>query len=71
VGVFFDSVIKLEDEAPAERISSPGHPMRKQHKDALALDAHSGRFKGGEGTIYEGEDLDVPTFLRRNLPLDK
>jgi cell division protein FtsZ len=28
-----------------------------------------GRFEQSEPTLYGGEDLDVPTFIRRNLPL--
>lgn len=30
-----------------------------------------GRFRDVEPTLYEGEDLDVPTFIRRGLPLRK
>ena len=28
-----------------------------------------GRFEKSEPTIYEGEDLDIPTFLRKNVRL--
>ena len=72
VGLFFDSVIKEETEEPRDRIVSAGHPARRPaRKDPLARDAQGGRFRGSEGTIYEGQDLDVPTFQRRNLPIDK
>ena len=30
-----------------------------------------GRFQGVEGTILNGEDLDVPTYLRRRITLDR
>lgn len=29
-----------------------------------------GRFKNAEPTIWNGEDLDIPTFIRRNICLD-
>jgi len=29
-----------------------------------------GRFKNAEPTIWNGEDLDIPTFIRKNLSLD-
>jgi len=29
-----------------------------------------GRFNNAEPTIWNGEDLDIPTFLRRNISLD-
>lgn len=40
-------------------------PPRQQ---TLDLESHSrGRFEKSEPTIYEGEDLDVPTYIRRNI----
>jgi cell division protein FtsZ len=29
-----------------------------------------GRFDKSEPTIYKGEDLDVPTYIRRGVPLN-
>ena len=29
-----------------------------------------GRFNNAEPTVYNGEDLDIPTFIRRNINLD-
>lgn len=29
-----------------------------------------GRFEKSEPTVYEGEDLDVPTYIRRHIPLN-
>jgi cell division protein FtsZ len=29
-----------------------------------------GRFEKSEPTIYHGEDLDVPTYIRRGVPLN-
>lgn len=28
-----------------------------------------GRFKGVDPTVYQGEDLDIPTYIRRRIPL--
>jgi cell division protein FtsZ len=37
----------------------------------LPLEIHSkGRFDKSEPTIHKGEDLDVPTYLRRGVPLN-
>lgn len=32
---------------------------------------NKGRFKGVEPTLYEGQDLDIPTFLRRGMKLSR
>ena len=43
---------------------------RKAKQQELQLRSVSkGRFEKSEPTLYGGEDLDVPTFIRRNLPL--
>ncbi len=43
---------------------------RKAKQQELQLQAISkGRFEKSEPTLCGGEDLDVPTFIRRNLPL--
>jgi cell division protein FtsZ len=37
----------------------------------LALDTYQrGRFDKSEPTIVEGEDLDIPTFLRKGIKLN-
>ena len=44
---------------------------RRKNKGALAAGPNGrGRFKNAEPTIWNGEDLDVPTFIRRNISLD-
>ena len=30
-----------------------------------------GRFEKSEPTIYHGEDLDVPTYIRRGVPFNQ
>ena len=43
---------------------------RKAKQQELQLRSVSkGRFEKSEPTLYGGKDLDVPTFIRRNLPL--
>ena len=52
--------------APSTRAS------RKPAQGMLRLDgAGKGRFRDVEPTLYEGEDLDVPTFIRRGLRLNR
>jgi cell division protein FtsZ len=51
---------------PAPSPVSDGKPKQ----ETLPLEGVSrGKFGGGEPTIYEGEDLDYPTFLRRGISL--
>jgi cell division protein FtsZ len=43
----------------------------KMRQGMLPLDIVSkGRFEKSEPTIYHGEDLDVPTYIRRGVPLN-
>ncbi len=50
-----------------------GTRKKKQDlQDKLKLDVlGKGRFKNVEATIMNGEDLDIPTFVRRGLQIDK
>jgi len=52
---------------------SKGVRKRKQElQDKLKLDVSGkGRFKNVEATIMDGEDLDIPTFVRRGLQIEK
>lgn len=62
---------------PANAASVAGRKHgRKQKPQAtqtdLALMAmRKGRFKDVEPTVFEGEDMDIPTFMRRGLTVDK
>ena len=44
-------------------------PAKKEEKaEQMTLEpANRGRFEKSEPTIVDGEDLDVPTFLRKNV----
>jgi cell division protein FtsZ len=66
------------DEEPANAAPSPvGKSWRRRGKrertvhPQLPLDMiPKGRFDKSEPTLYKGEDLDVPTFVRRGLSLN-
>ena len=46
-------------------------PRSKMRQGMLPLEIVSkGRFEKSEPTIYHGEDLDVPTYIRRGVPLN-
>ena len=68
VVMLFESGGKADDE------SRPGSVMsgrRRKSKGALSVGPTGrGRFKNAEPTIWNGEDLDIPTFIRKNLNLD-
>ncbi len=53
--------------------SHPGHarkrPSRMQRELPLEI-VFKGRFEKSEPTIRHGEDLDVPTYIRRGVPLN-
>ena len=45
---------------------------RKPRQERLKLEASGrGRFKDVEPTILDGEDMDVPTFIRRGMRIEK
>ena len=66
--MLFESAAKPDDE------TRPGSVMgirRRKSKGALSVGPTGrGRFKNAEPTIWNGEDLDIPTFIRKNLNLD-
>jgi cell division protein FtsZ len=57
---------------PDPETKSNGKKPAAPKQESLPLDAMSkGRFEKGESTIYDGENLDVPTFLRRGVSLKR
>ena len=44
-------------------------PRMKQGQLPLEI-VSKGRFAKSEPTIHQGQDLDVPTYIRRNMPLN-
>ncbi len=79
VALFFDSIRSSEavQEAAADEVQPPAGEARTRRRRSradskLAIGASGrGRFQGVEGTILNGEDLDVPTYLRRRITLDR
>ena len=68
VVMLFESKVKTDDD------SKPGSVMSGRRKKAKGMKAFvvnaRGRFSNAEPTIWNGEDLDIPTFIRKNLNLD-
>jgi cell division protein FtsZ len=56
------SVLRKEEKAPAEKSATPAKQEVLQFEPVTR-----GRFEKSEPTIIEGEDLDVPTYLRKNI----
>src|SRR5262249_22966014 len=51
-----------EEKAPAEKSATPAKQEVLQFKPVTR-----GRYEKSEPTIIEGEALDVPTYLRKNI----
>ena len=56
--------------APGEEYAARRLPPAAKRPELTPLEpASRGRFEKGEPTIIDGENLDVPTFLRKNLEI--
>jgi cell division GTPase FtsZ len=62
-------VLVFEQSATAAR-PAPVAATRKLTGEHAAL-AGNGRFQRSEKTMWNDEDLDIPTYLRRSLSLDR
>ena len=79
VALFFDSIRSQDavQDAVVDELQAAGGEQRRTRRrprpdSKLAIGASGrGRFQGVEGTILNGEDLDVPTYLRRRITLDR
>ena len=71
-----------DDEAPPVPVVSVDRPKpargsrnrgkKSQLQPLLGLDmSGKDRFKDVEATIIDGEDLDIPTYVRRGIRLEK
>ena len=68
VVMLFESATKSENYAPVPNVMSG---RKRRNKNPLGNGATGrGRFKNAEPTIWNGEDLDIPTFIRKSLNLD-
>ena len=70
------SVVVMLFESNADAAATPaseppsGGRHRKPRNPLVAGPNGRGRFNNAEPTIWNGEDLDIPTFIRKNLNLD-
>ena len=69
VVMLFESNAK-SDEAPKPNSVLTGHRNRKSKSPLGVGPSGRGRFNNAEPTIWNGEDLDIPTFIRRNINLE-
>ena len=79
IGGTFDRVAALSKQALLRRLDMPHpDPYYAEMERSLLAEINAlgigpqgrGRFNNAEPTIWNGEDLDIPTFLRRNISLD-
>ena len=59
-------------KAEAEGAEAAAKPLRKKRGDVDSCDntpTGKGRFKDVEPTLYAGEDLDIPSFVRKGIKL--
>lgn len=60
----------VQDPQPAKAIDKPAPKPKEERQESLPFDKPSkGRFDKSEPTIVDGEDLDLPTFMRRKIKL--
>jgi cell division protein FtsZ len=59
-----ESIALKEEKVSAEKVSTPAKQEVLQFEPITR-----GRFEKSEPTIIEGEDLDVPTYLRKNIKI--
>ena len=64
----------FEESAISKNAGESKKSMRsaaKNRRNAEAALAAADRFSDSEKTMWHDEDLDIPTYLRRNLTLDR
>ena len=57
------------ETAAGERKSAPKASTQAVQEDLKFETVDKGRFRNVEPTVYNGEDLDIPTFIRRGVKL--
>ncbi len=63
---------KSRTTAEAPSVKTTRRRKKRDLQDKLKLDVSGkGRFKNVEATILDGEDLDIPTFVRRGIQIEK
>jgi len=64
-----ESTLELNQVEESVATKSPVHSRKAKQQELELQSVSKGRFEKSEPTLYHGEDLDVPTFIRRNLAL--
>ena len=72
VVMLFEANARADDaDRPGSVMSSrPGRPRSRARQPLGVGPSGRGRFKNAEPTVWNGEDLNIPTFIRRNIGLD-
>ncbi len=66
--MLFEAESKTDDESAVKSVMGG---RRRKTRGVLGTEQNGHRrFKNAEPTIWNGEDLDIPTFIRKNLSLD-
>ena len=61
----------LEELSPEPETATVTPMLWTAHQQQLPLaNISKGRFDKGEATLHNGEDLDIPTYQRRNIVLN-
>ena len=67
-------VMLFESSGKSDATDKPGSVMsgrRRKSRNALGMASGGrGRFQNAEPTIWNGEDLDIPTFIRKGISID-
>jgi cell division protein FtsZ len=61
---------EARSEKTPERVRPAGSEMKQVSLDFEPV-GNKGRFRNVEPTMQDGEDLDIPTFVRRRLSVDR
>ena len=70
VALLFEADSKDAGEQQPTGVTGTARRLRKS-RNPLALGPQGrGRFNNAEPTVWNGEDLDIPTFIRHNINLD-
>ena len=70
VAMLFESSGREAEEAPAKQQQDGAKRRRRQRSTLGVGPTGRGRFNNADPTYWNGEDLDIPTFLRKNISLD-
>lgn len=71
VALLFESATGNKAIETDEATPSNGRRTRRAAKTPLSTDPQGrGRFRNVAPTVWRGENLDIPTYLRRNITLD-